>query len=315
MRSSSGQYGRVTERTCGATSHASQTCRHPQNWCDVSAANRRRNCEIARNVAPGDHSGSLWPLFRHASDVFRFHVPPFLGPRAGPDASPTVRLWQACQLARQGRAGANHGRALDLAAWPDRKRPPGAGCRLAGAGMRARTLLQTHAIRGVAPAAVEAWLRLSWRRARPAGRPRGNRGLGPHPGWPRAARSASHGDPRPDDRSDHLGHLAPPLLDGLRKAVPDVAALERRVPAGEWFSIADDGRPIAAVEIRTAGSAQTKSGWPLARVAGVADRVFDETRGWLWIGGRVPDGYPRRPVRTAALLDRSPISSGAVEAG
>ncbi|MEA2673641.1 MAG: hypothetical protein QOI92_833, partial [Chloroflexota bacterium] len=41
-----------------------------------------------------------------------------------------------------------------------------------------------------------------------------------------------------------------------------------------------------------------------ARVAGVADRVFEETRGWLWIGGRVPDGYAARPIRTEALLDR-----------
>ena len=45
-------------------------------------------------------------------------------------------------------------------------------------------------------------------------------------------------------------------------------------------------------------------GLALARVAFIADRLFDETRGWLWIGGRVPDKYAEREIRNVALLDR-----------
>ena len=70
------------------------------------------------------------------------------------------------------------------------------------------------------------------------------------------------------------------------------------------FSVADDGRPIAAVEIPSRWLDLDELGTALARVAGVADRIFEETRGWLWIGGRVPDGYAARPIRNEALLAR-----------
>jgi hypothetical protein len=98
-------------------------------------------------------------------------------------------------------------------------------------------------------------------------------------------------------------HLAPPLLDGLRRAYRTLLRWNDEFPLVK-FSIADDGRPIAAVEIPARWLTSDELGLGLARVAGVADRIFDETRGWLWIGGRVPDGYAGRPVRNAALLDR-----------
>jgi hypothetical protein len=98
-------------------------------------------------------------------------------------------------------------------------------------------------------------------------------------------------------------HLAPPLLDGLRRAYRTLLRWNDEFPLVK-FSIADDGRPIAAVEIPTRWLDSDELGLALARVAGVADRIFDETRGWLWIGGRIPDGYAERPIRTKALLDR-----------
>jgi hypothetical protein len=106
----------------------------------------------------------------------------------------------------------------------------------------------------------------------------------------------------------HIGvitwaHLAPPLLDGLRRAYRTLLRWNDDFPLVK-FSIADDGRPIAAVEIPARWLDADELGLGLARVAGVADRVFEETRAWLWIGGRVPDGYAGRPVRNAALLDR-----------
>ena len=98
-------------------------------------------------------------------------------------------------------------------------------------------------------------------------------------------------------------HLAPPLLDGLRKSYRVLLRWNDEFPLVK-FSIADDGRPTAAVEIPTRWLDADELGLALARVAGVADRVFEETRGWIWIGGRVPDGYAAREVRNAALLQR-----------
>lgn len=96
-------------------------------------------------------------------------------------------------------------------------------------------------------------------------------------------------------------HLAPPLLDGLRRAYRTLLRWNDEFPLAK-FSIADDGRPIAAVEIPSRWLDRDELGLALARVAGVADRVFEETRGWLWIGGRVPDGYAEQPIRNARLL-------------
>lgn len=96
-------------------------------------------------------------------------------------------------------------------------------------------------------------------------------------------------------------HLAPPLLDGLRRAYRTLLRWNDEFPLAK-FSIADDGRPITAVEIPARWLDQDELGLALARVAGVADRVFEETRGWLWIGGRVPDGYAERPIRNEGLL-------------
>jgi len=98
-------------------------------------------------------------------------------------------------------------------------------------------------------------------------------------------------------------HLAPPLGDGLRKAYRSLLRWNDEFPLAK-FSVADDGRPILAVEIPTRWLSAEELGLALARVARIADAIFDETRGWLWIGGKVPDGYAERPVRTAALLDR-----------
>ena len=98
-------------------------------------------------------------------------------------------------------------------------------------------------------------------------------------------------------------HLAPPLLDGLRKSYRTLLRWNDEFPLVK-FSIADDGRPTAAVEVPTRWLDADELGLALARVAGVADRLFEETRGWVWIGGRVPDGYAELETRNGALLDR-----------
>src|SRR3954453_475395 len=90
-------------------------------------------------------------------------------------------------------------------------------------------------------------------------------------------------------------HLAPPIGDALRKTYRTLLRWNDDFPLAK-FSIADDGRPILAVEVPTRWLDADELGLALARVLAIADRIFDDTREWLWIGGRVPNGYAERPA-------------------
>lgn len=98
-------------------------------------------------------------------------------------------------------------------------------------------------------------------------------------------------------------HLAPPLGDGLRKAYRALLRWNDEFPLAK-FSLAEDGRPILSVEIPERWLDADELGIGLARVVGIADRLFDETRPWVWIGGRIPAGYAGRERRTQSFLDR-----------
>ncbi len=98
-------------------------------------------------------------------------------------------------------------------------------------------------------------------------------------------------------------HLAPPIGDGLRKAYRTLLRWNDEYPFAK-FSIAEDGRPILAVEVAMRWLDEDELGLALARIAAIADGVFDGCREWLWIGGRVPAGYAERPRRTEALRAR-----------
>jgi hypothetical protein len=98
-------------------------------------------------------------------------------------------------------------------------------------------------------------------------------------------------------------HLAPPIGDALRKTYRLLLRWNDEFPLAK-LSVANDGRPILAVEIPARWLDADELGLALARVIAVADRIFDDTRPWLWIGGRPPDGYADRPARSEALLVR-----------
>ncbi|HLX35711.1 MAG TPA: YbjN domain-containing protein [Candidatus Limnocylindrales bacterium] len=95
-------------------------------------------------------------------------------------------------------------------------------------------------------------------------------------------------------------HLAPPLGDGLRKAYRTLLRWNDEFPLAK-FSVADDGRPILSVELPARWLTADELGLALARVSAIADRIFDDTRGWLWIGGRVPTSYGSGPHRDALI--------------
>jgi hypothetical protein len=94
-------------------------------------------------------------------------------------------------------------------------------------------------------------------------------------------------------------HLAPPIGDGLRKAYRTLLIWNDEFPLAK-FSLAEDGRPILAVEIPARWLDADELGLALARVVGIADYLFEETRGWLWIGGRAPAAYEGRLASVTA---------------
>jgi len=107
-------------------------------------------------------------------------------------------------------------------------------------------------------------------------------------------------------------HFAPPINDLFRKSYRKLLRWNDEFPFAK-FSVGEDERPLLAVELpidalaAAAGAADGRGadalGLALARIVGIADRLLDETKSWLWIGGRMPDQAGRTP-RNSALLDR-----------
>ena len=78
------------------------------------------------------------------------------------------------------------------------------------------------------------------------------------------------------------------------------------------FGLSEDERPLLSIELPIAevaggpgdtGPVGEVLGVALARIVGIADQLFDETSGWLWIGGRIPDQTGRTP-RNVPFLAR-----------
>ncbi len=98
-------------------------------------------------------------------------------------------------------------------------------------------------------------------------------------------------------------HLAPPLGDALRKTYRTLLRWNDEFPLAK-FSVTDDGRPILAVELPIRWLDADELGLALARVVLIADRLFEDTRPWLWIGGRLPKGYDEGASASEDLIAR-----------
>jgi hypothetical protein len=111
-------------------------------------------------------------------------------------------------------------------------------------------------------------------------------------------------------------HFAPPINDLFRKSYRKLLRWNDEFPFAK-FSVGDDERPLLAVELPIdllaaaahgagaggGGAGADALGMALTRIVGIADRLFDDAKSWLWIGGRAPDQGGRAP-RNAALLER-----------
>ena len=97
-------------------------------------------------------------------------------------------------------------------------------------------------------------------------------------------------------------HYAPPISDYFRKSYRRLLRWNDEFPFAK-FSVADDERPVLAVEIPIDGVDGDALGLALVRILGIADRLLDETKDWLWLGGKMPDQGDRGSANSA-LLDR-----------
>jgi hypothetical protein len=97
-------------------------------------------------------------------------------------------------------------------------------------------------------------------------------------------------------------HYAPPITDMFRKSYRRLLRWNDEYPFAK-FSISEDERPLLAVELPADSTDADALGVAIARILGIADRLEDESKDWLWAGGRRPD-YGGRGSRNAEFLDR-----------
>jgi hypothetical protein len=97
-------------------------------------------------------------------------------------------------------------------------------------------------------------------------------------------------------------HFAPPIMDAYRKSYRKLLRWNDEFPFAK-FSLAEDDRPILATEIALASAGADELGAAIARSLLIADQLLEESAGWLWIGGRIPDTGDR-VSRGAGLIER-----------
>jgi Putative bacterial sensory transduction regulator len=97
-------------------------------------------------------------------------------------------------------------------------------------------------------------------------------------------------------------HYAPPIGDMFRKSYRKLLRWNDEYPFVK-FSVSEDERPVLTVELPIGEASETTLGIGLARILGLADRLLEESAGWLWLGGRIPE-LGERVSRNEAFLAR-----------
>lgn len=97
-------------------------------------------------------------------------------------------------------------------------------------------------------------------------------------------------------------HYAPPISDSFRRSYRKLLRWNDELPFAK-FGIAEDERPVLAVELDVTRLDAHALGLALARTLAIADRLLDESLTWLDAGGW-PYKADGRESRGAHLLDR-----------
>ena len=95
-------------------------------------------------------------------------------------------------------------------------------------------------------------------------------------------------------------HSAPPINDMFRKSYRRLLRWNDEFPFAK-FSVAEDERPVLAVELPIEAADTDALGLAIARILGIADRLLEESKDWLWLGGRMPDPGDRTSANAAFL--------------
>ena len=98
-------------------------------------------------------------------------------------------------------------------------------------------------------------------------------------------------------------HYAPPIGDMFRKSYKKLLRWNDEFPFVK-FSVGEDERPLLSAELAVAAVDADALGLAIARILDVADRLLEESRGWLWIGGKMPPEPADRVARNSAFLSR-----------
>ena len=113
-------------------------------------------------------------------------------------------------------------------------------------------------------------------------------------------------------------HYAPPIGDMFRKSYRKLLRWNDEFPFVK-FSVGEDERPLLASELPIDTVDADGLGLAIARILDIADRLLDETKGWLWIGGKAPaeraDRVARNPGFLERYADRLPPADETVEDG
>lgn len=97
-------------------------------------------------------------------------------------------------------------------------------------------------------------------------------------------------------------HFAPPLVDRFRVSYRKLLRWNDEFPFAK-FAVATDERPILTTELPIAIVTRDELGITIARLLAICDQLLEESAGWLWIGGRIPDAGDR-VSRQAGLFAR-----------
>jgi hypothetical protein len=97
-------------------------------------------------------------------------------------------------------------------------------------------------------------------------------------------------------------HYAPPIGDMFRKSYRKLLRWNDEFPFAK-FSVGEDERPLLAVELPIESASADQLGLAIVRIIGIADRLLDESKDWIWLGGRAPE-LPDRVPANEALLER-----------
>jgi hypothetical protein len=97
-------------------------------------------------------------------------------------------------------------------------------------------------------------------------------------------------------------HYAPPIGDMFRRAYRRLLRWNDEFPFAK-FSVGEDERPLLAVEVPADRVSADELGLALARIVGIADALLEESKDWIWLGGRMPDQSTRRS-RNPVLVTR-----------